>query len=108
MTPHKGNTFLSRSSQQLPRLRLGTLEGLFELTLRSSRALDMPRKLLPEHQRMKDIIRRAASCAAVPGHCQKQLTKTLIVLLLKTQGFTKSLGAGPPCGLYVSPDALPF
>ena len=27
MTPHQGNTILFRSSQQLPRLRLGPLKG---------------------------------------------------------------------------------
>ena len=27
MTPHRGNTILFRSSQQLPRLRLGPLKG---------------------------------------------------------------------------------
>ena len=32
MTPHRGNTIIFRSSQQLPRHRLGHLEGIIELT----------------------------------------------------------------------------
>ena len=60
MTPDRGNAILFRSSQQLPRLRLGTLEGLFELTPRPSRALDSPCALLTELQRYKDTIRCAA------------------------------------------------
>ena len=47
-----------------------TLEGLFELTRRPSRALDSPRVLLPELQRYKDTVRRAALGAEVPGHRQ--------------------------------------
>ena len=38
-----------------------TLEGLFELTRRPSRALDSPRVLLPEQQRCKDIVGRCAA-----------------------------------------------
>ena len=34
-----------------------TLEGFFELTLRPSRALDLPRALLSELQRYKDTVR---------------------------------------------------
>ena len=41
MTPHRGNTILFRSSQQLPRLCL----GLIQLPLS---ALDSPLALLPE------------------------------------------------------------
>ena len=67
MTPHRGNTVLFRSSQQLPRLCLGP-EGLFELTRRPSRALDSPHALLPELQRYKDTIRCAALGAEVQGH----------------------------------------
>ena len=58
-----------------------TLEGLFELTRRPSRALDSPRALLPELQRYKDTVRCGALGAEVPGHCQQQLTQTLIVRL---------------------------
>ena len=61
-----------------------TLEGLFELTRRPSRALDSPRALLPELQRNKDTVRCAALGAEVQGHHQEQLTQTLIVRLLKT------------------------
>ena len=56
MTPHRGNTILFRSSQQLPSPSR-TLEGLFELTQRPSRALDLPRALPPELQRYKDTVR---------------------------------------------------
>ena len=52
--PHRGNTFLFRSSKQLPRLRLGPLKGFFELTRRPSRALNSPCALLLELQRYKD------------------------------------------------------
>ena len=68
-----------------------TLEGLFELTRRPSRALDLPRALLPELQRYKDTVRCGALGAEVPGHRQKQLTQTLIVCLLKTHLFTPIL-----------------
>ena len=68
-----------------------TLEGLFELTGRPSRALDLPCVLLPELQRIKDTVRCAALGAEVPGHRQKQLTQTLIVRLLKTYFFTPIL-----------------
>ena len=59
-----------------------TLEGLFELTRCPSRTLDSPRALLLELQRNKDAIRCIALGSQVPGHCQNQLTPTLIVLLL--------------------------
>ena len=61
-----------------------TLEGLFELTPRRSRALDSPRALLPELQRYKDTVRCATLGAEVTGHRQEQLTQTLIVHLSKT------------------------
>ena len=57
-----------------------TLEGLFELTQRPSRALDSPRELLPELQRYK-----------YTGHRQQQLTQTLIVHLLKMHFLHRSL-----------------
>ena len=91
MTPSRENTILFRSSQQLPRLRLGASKGFFELTRRPSWALDSPRALLPELQRYKDTVRCAALGAEVPGHCQQQLTQTLIVRLLKTHFFTSIL-----------------
>ena len=65
-----------------------TLEGLFELTRRPSRALDSPRALLPELQRYKETVRSAALGAEVPGHRQQQLTQTLILRLLKTPFFS--------------------
>ena len=61
---------------------------LFKLTLRPSRALDLPRGWLPELQGCKDTFRWAALGAVVTGHHQKQLTQTLIVRLLKTHFFT--------------------
>ena len=61
------------------------------LTLRLSSALNSPRALLPELQRNKDNVRRAALVAEVPGHRQKQLTQTLIVRLLKTHFFPLTL-----------------
>ena len=51
-----------------------TFEGLFELTWRPSRALDLPRALLLELQRYKDTVRCAALGTEVPGHCQEQLS----------------------------------
>ena len=68
-----------------------TLEGLFELTWRRSRALDSPRALLAELQIYKDTVRCAALGSEVPGHHQQQLTQTLIVRLLKTHFFTSIL-----------------
>ena len=64
-----------------------TLEVLFELTRRPSRAIVSPRVLLPELQRSKDTVRCEALGAKVPGHRQKQLTQTLFVCLLKTHFF---------------------
>ena len=49
-----------------------TLEGLFELTRRHSRALALPRALL---QRYKTTVRCVTLGAEVPGHRQKWLTK---------------------------------
>ena len=87
MTPHRGNAVLFRSSQQLPRLRLGPSKGFFELTRRPSRALDSSRALLPELQRYKDTVKGVALGAEVPGHRQQHLTQTLVVRLLKTHFF---------------------
>ena len=66
MTPHEGNIILFRSSQQLPCLCL--LEGLLEVTQRPSRALDSPRALLAELQRIKDTVGCAALGKKAPGH----------------------------------------
>ena len=87
MTPCRGNTFLFRSSQQLPRLRLGPLKGFFELTQRPSRALDSPYALLPELQRNKDTVWCATLDAEVPGNSQELVAQALLVRLLKTHFF---------------------
>ena len=50
--------------QQLPRLRLGP----FKLNLCPSRAMDLPRALLPELQRYQDTVRCVALSVEVPGH----------------------------------------
>ena len=75
ITPHHGNTILFRSSQQLPRLRLGPLKGFFDLTRRPSRALNSPCALLLELQRNKDTV--SVMCvtlgAEMQGHRSKQL-----------------------------------
>ena len=55
MTPLQGNIFLFRSSQQLPRLRLGPLKG----AVSAQKALDSPHALLQELQRNKDTVRYA-------------------------------------------------
>ena len=91
MTPHRGNTIFLPFLPATPSSPSRTLEGLFELTRRPSRALDSPRALLPELQRYKDTVRCAALGAEVPGHRQQQLTQTLIVRLLKTHFFTSIL-----------------
>ena len=87
MTPRLGKhcflQFLPATPSSPPR----TLEGL-ELTRRPSRALDLPRALLPELHRYKDTIMCAVLGTVVPRHRQKQLTQTLIVRLLKTHFFT--------------------
>ena len=83
--------FTSIPPKTTPSSPYRTLEGLFELTQRPSRALDSPRALLPELQRYKDTVRCAALGAEVPGHCQEQFTQTLIVHLLKTHLLTPIL-----------------
>ena len=47
-----------------------TLEGLFELTRRPSRALDSPRALLPGLQRNEDTVRCAVQGANFTGRRQ--------------------------------------
>ena len=59
----------------------------FELSQRPSRALNLPRALLPELQKKMDTLRHVALGVEVPGHCQNQLPQTLIVRLLKTHNF---------------------
>ena len=68
-----------------------TLEGLFELTLCPSRALDSPRALLLEQQRDRDTarcLRTSSGLSKVPGHHQEKRTQTLIVHLFKTHLFS--------------------
>ena len=57
--PCQGNTFLFCFSP--PSSPSGTLEGLFELTQRPSRALNLPRALLPELKINNDTIVRCAA-----------------------------------------------
>ena len=87
MTSCQRNSIRFRSSQQLLRLRL----LIFELTRCPSWALYLPRALLPELQRDKDTIRCGVLGAGVPGHYREQLTQTLIVRLLETHFFHRSL-----------------
>ena len=79
MTPQREKAFLLLSSQQLPLSPSWTLKGLYELTLRPLRAISPPCTLRPQLQKNKDTIGCAWSGSKVPGHCQKQLTQTLIV-----------------------------
>ena len=67
MTPRWGNTLVIHSYQQLPRLWLGPLMG-FLSCMRPTMALDLPRALLPELQRIKDAITLGTQ---VPGPCKK-------------------------------------
>ena len=84
MTPRRGNMYYSLSFlPAIPSSLSWTLEGLFELTRRPSRALNLPCALLPELQRNKDTVRCAALGAEVQGHRKEQLSQTLIVGLLK-------------------------
>ena len=61
-----------------------TLERHFELTRHPSRAHGSPCVLLSEQQMYNDTVRCVALNAEVPGHRKKQLTKTLILGLLKS------------------------
>ena len=78
MAPHLRNAILFRSSQQLTRLSLGALEGLFELTLHgpSTHLVHCFRN----YRDTRTHVRCAALGAEVPGLCKK-LRQTLIVLL---------------------------
>ena len=58
MTPHQGNTILcSEFLSATPMSLSQTLEGLFELTQRPSRAFVSPRALLRDLQRNKDTVK---------------------------------------------------
>ena len=91
MAPH----ILCCSSQHLPCLCLRHLKGFLSWQGPS------PRALLLEPHRYKDIVKCVVLGAEVPGHCQEQLTQTLIAHLLKKQLFTMLQklggGSGPPC-----------
>ena len=63
MTPHLGNTFLSRFSQQLPSLVLGPLKGF--MTLKSPQPLQ--HALLTERRRLKGALMCDALGAEVQG-----------------------------------------
>ena len=84
MTPLSGKHFSLPFLPATPSSPSQTLEGLFELTRRPSRALDLPHALLPELQRFKDTIRCTTLGTEVPEYRQLQLMQTLIVRLLKT------------------------
>ena len=79
--PSSGYTLLCSSSPcHLPPFQ--TIEGLFELTRRPSRALDSPHALLLEQQRYEDTARYGSHGRGGPRtHCQKQFTQASIVRL---------------------------
>ena len=78
------------------------LEGLFELTQRRpSRALGLStcNCFITSETQLQGHVRCGAVAAEFTGHCQNQLTQTLIVHLLKTHLFLLFRileGAGPP------------
>ena len=78
MTPLVGDTLFS---SVLPSHSLVSVSD-------PSRALDSPHSLLSEVQINKHSISCAALVTEVPGHCPEQLTKTLIVRLLKMHFFS--------------------
>ena len=77
MTPRRGNAILFNFLPATPSSPSQTLEGLFELAQRPSRALDSPRVLLLELQRVKDTIKCAAVGAEVPGDTKKTAVANL-------------------------------
>ena len=85
MTPNLGGCCSLRYPLATPLSRRCTLEGIFELTRRPSRALHLPRVLLLELQRNNYTVRCVALGVEVPGDHHEQLAKTSIVHLLKTQ-----------------------
>ena len=66
------------SSVPLQQLSFRSLVGLFELTRRSLRGLNLDVYVALELQRYKDTDRCCALGAEVPGHCQEKLAQTLI------------------------------
>ena len=79
MTPRWGKTSLRPLVPANLSSLSRTLEELFELSQRHSRALDSPRVVLPELQRNKDTVRCAALGAEVPAHRQEQLEQYFIL-----------------------------
>ena len=75
MIPRRGN-----DPPAIPLSPSQTLEGLFELTRRHSRALALPRALL---QRYKTTVRCVALGAEVTGHRQKWLSKPRLYICRK-------------------------
>ena len=71
-------TLISSVLSAIPSSPSWTLEGLFELTRRPSRALDSPRALLPELQRYKETFRGAALGAEVPAYSQGTTEANLV------------------------------
>ena len=101
MTPHQGKTFLLCSSQQFPSLNLGNLEGVRWAYVAPLKALNLdslfPKKLLPlQLQRCKHIVRCGALGADDTGHCQEQLTQSLIVLKTHLLFLTQNFGGARP------------
>ena len=76
MTPHRGNTILFHSSQQLPRLRLGPLNSFFLLSRHPSSAFHSPSILLLKLHRKKDI-----RCAALDADKSIDMGPTMALRL---------------------------
>ena len=84
MNPCPGNNFHLWSSKLYANPKSWTLEGLFELTPRPSRALNFDAYVASKLQRYKETVRCGTPGAEIPGHRQEQLPKTLIVRLFIT------------------------
>ena len=91
MTPRRGGYYSLLFLQATPSCPSRTLDGLFELTRRPSRALNLNAYVASELHRNKNTAGCAALGGKVAGHCQEQLTQTLIVRLLKKHLFTPIL-----------------
>ena len=77
MIPHRGEHYPLPILPATPSSPSRTLEGFFELTRCPSRALDSPRLLLLDLQRIK--VRCAALGAEVPENHPEQLMQTMIL-----------------------------
>ena len=75
MTPHRGNTILFRSSQQLPRLRLGPSKGFLSW---HGALLGPSTRLVRCFRNYRDTrtLSGVSVCAEVPGHCKERTTDT--------------------------------